>query len=448
MKRIILSLSMLAFAGALIIGGTGAFFSDTETSTGNTFTAGAIDLKIDSTATYNGENVASATWALKDLEPTSDKFFSFNDIKPGDEGTNVISLHVENNEAWVCAAVTNLASDDNGLTEPEGDVDSTDGVGNGELDEEMLWTIWIDDNNNGVEDGETVLATGNPTNGMLALYDSTTGAPLSPASTTYLGVSWTLPAESGNETQTDSLTGDISFSVVQSRNNDNFVCGDVEVPDDGIVVNEEDLVENLDELIASPSSWLFYNDSNDTIMSINQFAGNGGANEMDLVDGEAGAKMTLHEAGARYNIATYKYTNRALSDIDTLTYRIYDDTASSETPYLHFNVDFFNTDTWQGRLVQVPTGVSVDTWTTVDALAGTWTATISGGFWPDGVTSNGTIPSSTARTWADIVADYPSAETRATDSFFGVRVGQPGPDGATGYVSEINFDGEVTNFEI
>ena len=50
MKKIILSLSVIAVAAAVVVGATTAFFSDTETSTGNTFTAGSIDLKIDNSA--------------------------------------------------------------------------------------------------------------------------------------------------------------------------------------------------------------------------------------------------------------------------------------------------------------------------------------------------------------------------------------------------------------
>ena len=56
MKKILLSLGTIAIVGALVAGATGAFFNDTETSTGNVFTAGSIDLKVDQTrATYNGE---------------------------------------------------------------------------------------------------------------------------------------------------------------------------------------------------------------------------------------------------------------------------------------------------------------------------------------------------------------------------------------------------------
>lgn len=235
-KKIVMSLSVIAAVAAVVIGGTSAFFSDTETSTGNTFTAGAIDLQVDSTAVYNGQPVSAATWALKDLVPTADKFFNFSDVKPGDTGSNSISLHVINNDAWVCASISNLVDADNTLTEPESSVD-TDGLLTGEMQENMAVTIWRDNGagggtaGNNVQDGsEPTLYTGAPQAGTWALYDSTTGTPLPGGSTGYVGVAWTLPLATGNEVQTDSLTGDISFSVVQSRNNGSFKCSDVTGP--------------------------------------------------------------------------------------------------------------------------------------------------------------------------------------------------------------------------
>jgi predicted ribosomally synthesized peptide with SipW-like signal peptide len=228
MKKILLSLGIIAVVAVGAVGATRSFFSDTETSTGNTFTAGAIDLKIDSKATYNGAPVDGSTWAVEKDLVVGDKFFNFGDIKPGDEGKNTISMHVLNNDAYVCAAVSNLVSNDVSQTEPESEAPlDTDDMVSGELDDQMVWTIWKDLNNDGVQDGgsETVLASGNPVNGVLALYDSITG-PLLSTNTAYLGVEWTLPSSSGNETQTDSLTGDISFYTVQSRNNENFKCSD------------------------------------------------------------------------------------------------------------------------------------------------------------------------------------------------------------------------------
>ena len=59
-KRIIISLSVIGLVAAIAIGGTMAYFNDTEVSTGNVFTAGSIDLKVDHTlATYNGNPCVS-----------------------------------------------------------------------------------------------------------------------------------------------------------------------------------------------------------------------------------------------------------------------------------------------------------------------------------------------------------------------------------------------------
>ena len=46
-----MSLGMLAFVGVIVAGATGAFFSDSETSSGNTFAAGSIDLALGGTST-------------------------------------------------------------------------------------------------------------------------------------------------------------------------------------------------------------------------------------------------------------------------------------------------------------------------------------------------------------------------------------------------------------
>ena len=47
MKKIILSLAIVGVVGAVVIGGTIAYFSDTATISGNILTAGTLDLKID-----------------------------------------------------------------------------------------------------------------------------------------------------------------------------------------------------------------------------------------------------------------------------------------------------------------------------------------------------------------------------------------------------------------
>jgi len=241
---------MIAAVAAVAIGATTAYFSDTETSTGNTFTAGAIDLTIDSNATYNGQVVSAATWALKDLVPTADKFFNFSDIKPGDKGENTISLHVENNDAWGCVNVIPTKNDDVSSNEPElaaGDATNTDSIYDGELAQNMTFKIWADVctpkseypnarvGDNIYQGGcDRLLTSGNgpitPT--TYALADSQhpnvfTGLPndsLNGSSTYYLGVEWSIPTTVGNIIQTDNYQADVSFYVEQSRNNPSFVC--------------------------------------------------------------------------------------------------------------------------------------------------------------------------------------------------------------------------------
>lgn len=462
-KRIVLALGMMVFVAALLISSTGAFFSDSESSVGNVFTAGDIDLKIDSTATYNGNPVTNATWTQKDLVPQSDKFFNFNDVKPGDQGENTISVHVTSNDAWVCAMVSNLTNDDNGINEPESAVDSTDGTGNGELKNSMIWTVWRDTNGDGIKDvGESVLASGHPSEGVLALYDTTTGTgPLAGNTTGFIGVAWELPATVGNEVQTDSMTGDVSFYAVQSRNNDGFKCSDTEAPTQPDTIGNDDLFTTNDRVAARlTDKWFFYNDVNDSIMPINQFTPNG-ANE--IVAGPGGveaARMLLDTAGSRYNIATYKFAGTPLASLTSLKYRAYDATSDSDTPYLHFNVDFNGTDTWQNRLVYVPgastnPALPVGSWTVVDALNGggmwCWSGMStcgSGGAttWPTGTGTAFANNAAPYQSLSDILAAYPGIRIRVSDSWFGIRAGQPGPAAAEDYVDWVDVNGTTYDF--
>ena len=160
MKKILISLAIIAAAAAIIVGATTAFFSDTETSTGNTFTAGAIDLKIDNESYVTNEagilvHSPETSWQLDDL--TGQLFFDFHDLKPGDLGEDTISIHVDNNDAWACVDVLLTANDDVTCTEPEMDDDPTcneQGENNGELAQALNFVFWVDDGDNVLEVNE------------------------------------------------------------------------------------------------------------------------------------------------------------------------------------------------------------------------------------------------------------------------------------------------------
>ena len=254
-KRILISLSVIAAVAAIVIGGTVAYFSDTETSTGNVFAAGSIDLKIDNECYFSGGECpwSPHSWALTDLEDGVHKFFNFGDIKPGHWGRDKISLHVYDNPAWVWMKIDNLKDYDNGCNDPECKakggawdssaqecdiVDSCDdpGLGQGELSQNMSFLIWIDTNENGVFDaGEEKLYEGNLSACQYWLIDGVppcsgpSGGPMQPCNDYYVGVQWCFGEfdssyncsgiSVGNEVQTDSLEMDISFIAIQSQNN-------------------------------------------------------------------------------------------------------------------------------------------------------------------------------------------------------------------------------------
>jgi len=240
MKKILTSLSIIGLVAAMAISATMSYFNDTETSTGNTFTAGSIDLKIDLQCPGGGCN-----FSLRDLNGES--FFHEYDIKPGDTGEVTISWHVTSNDAWGRIRLADLIDYENDCNEPEGDVDTScgdPGLGEGELDDYLEFTFWMDEGEiagwdcpynengpcnddllerdnvlNGVEEiigGESLSASEIIAQGGVELPEV-----LESGTTYYLGMQWEVLPETGNIIQTDSLIGKIIMEVVQTRNNPN-----------------------------------------------------------------------------------------------------------------------------------------------------------------------------------------------------------------------------------
>ncbi|MDQ5922324.1 MAG: Flg new 2 protein [Patescibacteria group bacterium] len=205
------------------------------------------------------------------------------------------------------------------------------------------------------------------------------------------------------------------------------------------VVKVADLAADIPAVIATPTKWFFYNDETDVIDNV---LGSFVTGPASAPAGTGSAQMSV-TGTQRRNIATYQFKDVKLADIKTLTFSTYSQLAgdgalglSERAPYLHFNVDFLNNDTWQKRLVYVPGmngAVISDTWQTWDAInSGNALWVYSGATWPTTVDA-GTTP----KTWTQILALYPNAETRSTDSWFGFRVGEPYADGFTGNVDKF-----------
>lgn len=237
---------ILASVGVIMFGSTGAFFSDTEVSAGNTFTAGAIDLLVDNESYYNGNKctktgslespiylwqgtaaypepgtACSTSFAPSDLDKGL-LFFNFQDLKPDDEGEDTISLHVNTNDAYACMDISLTSNDDRSSTEPElGVPDVPEDVNNtwdGELAQNLQFFWWADDGDNVYEVGEETisdgvrtlynLATTTPFSVALAdathnVWATTTPGPIPGNTTRYLGKAWCF----GNLTLDPVLAG-------------------------------------------------------------------------------------------------------------------------------------------------------------------------------------------------------------------------------------------------
>lgn len=222
------------------------------------------------------------TWELKDLEE-GDTFVNLTDLKPGDRGENTISLHVFDNDAWGRIRVFNIADKDVDCTEPETESSDAECSVfpsplpspdvNGEILENLSFSVWLDDGSTpGFQCANPVSPSPEPTPTPCdpgegdnirqegeeefdseaiqvedeVLIDLTSvlvdaagiagcdgdghtnygpchglalDGRLVGSATYYFGVAWQFNSDAGNEAQTDSLTADISFEIVQHRNN-------------------------------------------------------------------------------------------------------------------------------------------------------------------------------------------------------------------------------------
>lgn len=70
MKRHVLkSVLTIAIVAVMVGGATLAYFSDTETSSGNTMSAGTLDLKIRDGGVNWSDGITTAEWTLSDMKP-------------------------------------------------------------------------------------------------------------------------------------------------------------------------------------------------------------------------------------------------------------------------------------------------------------------------------------------------------------------------------------------
>lgn len=225
MKNIIISLAIIAAVGAVVVGATTAYFSDTEVSTGNTFTAGTLNLVVD----IDGQI----------QEPLAGPIFSERDMKPGDTGEKTLSFHVDN-DACLFAYYDLTSDSENTCVEPELAAEpNCNPLGPGELNENIKWYIWKDEG--GLAGWQCSDGEGNPEpaceadpqegdnkfngreqlvigGGNLSNDKEYAFGELLASQVNYYGYLWKFKETAGNEVQSDSFTADMIIKAEQKRN--------------------------------------------------------------------------------------------------------------------------------------------------------------------------------------------------------------------------------------
>lgn len=194
--------------------------------------------------------------------------------------------------------------------------------------------------------------------------------------------------------------------------------------------------------------WFFYNDETDVVdNSLGSFV----TGPATTPAGTGSVQISV-TGTQRRNLATYQFSATPLTSITDLRYSTYNPllgngagVGSTRSGYLQFNVDFNGSDTWQSRLVYLPSdngAVVQDTWQEWNAInSGNALWRYSGATWP----APNAIPGTTPKTWSQILADYPGVKVRTTDAFMGIRVGEPYADGYTENIDKFVFSTASTS---
>lgn len=229
MKKILgLTVAALLVMG-LVGGGTWAYFTDVETSTGNVFTAGTLNL----TADVTGGGAVQGT-----VTPGDDgvnEYITLANLKPGDSGTVTFTCTNTGNLPGTLTLTSTVTFAENGAGEPETSATTpvNDNGGNGDLDEYV--GVWLTQNINSA--GATDLL-GDTTNkvkisGLEAVLDAVSEAIGAGGDIVYV-LSWEIAADvegvgtdnkfgtaddvaaDDNVLQSDTATLDITFTLTQA----------------------------------------------------------------------------------------------------------------------------------------------------------------------------------------------------------------------------------------
>jgi len=197
LKRILLSVFAISAVLALVAGATVAQFSDTETSTGNTFTAGDLDLTVDGN---NGVNTVK--WTVGPMRPGNQPKGTFHLANEGNVG------------GYLDLESILVTSHENVIIEPEtqaGDVTDTEG----ELEDVLNLRLFHDIDCDGwIGTGETVFFNGK-VGTIVSSYDLDYSIPAG-GNTCITGIYDWWDTADDNKAMTDSFDLDVTFDLGQA----------------------------------------------------------------------------------------------------------------------------------------------------------------------------------------------------------------------------------------
>ena len=205
MKKILISLMAIALVIGLVGAGAFAYFSDTETSTDNTFTAGTLNLKVN---TNDGSNTVVFTESNK---------------APGDSGSGTWTLVNNGSLAGYVdlesISVANAENYDAATNEAEAADDVNTSI-DGELGANLdVVLFWDDGAGGGIADNR--IQDGTEATIYSGVLDSIAGSygadyPLAASGTTYISMTWSIATTVDNAIQGDSATLDMTVELAQT----------------------------------------------------------------------------------------------------------------------------------------------------------------------------------------------------------------------------------------
>lgn len=196
-KRAAIAVIVLALVAVASSGVIYAYFNDTETSSGNSFTAGTLDLKIN------------------DVDGGVPAAFTVTNVMPGSHGYREMKISNTGSIGGTLTAQPSGIVDNGGTTpEPEPTPD------NGELSSVMQITIFIDTNDNGVREAGEVQYYSGPLKTVSGTWNMGNLAAFSDSSSAdeiEVTVAYDIPTTVGNEIMGDTCTFNIVYTLEQTH---------------------------------------------------------------------------------------------------------------------------------------------------------------------------------------------------------------------------------------